>query len=246
MLSAVIITHNEEQNIGRCLESIKPIADEILVVDSGSTDNTQHICDSYGVRFIHHDWEGFAGQKNFADNLALGDWILSIDADEELSDELKTSLLSMKQKGFDNTTIYSFKRLNNYCGQWIKHGGWYPDSKQRLFPRASAHWEGTVHETLIATNHMKQETLHGKLLHYTYNSFAELLDRQQHYATLAAEKIRDQGRSYSQLTVVLHPRWTFFRNYFLKLGFLDGRAGYTLARMSAYYTFIKITLCRKE
>ena len=151
-ITAVIITQDEERNIGRCLESLKGVADEIVVVDSGSTDRTEALCREAGARFVSHPWEGYSGQKNYANSLATHPWILSIDADEALSPTLRESLLALKHSSINTLSHlhihYAFNRLNNYCGHWIHHSGWYPDRKPRLFHRDAYEWDGTVHEEL--------------------------------------------------------------------------------------------------
>jgi len=187
-ISAVIITQNESRNIGRCLVSLKDIADEVVVVDSGSTDDTESICREMGATFQHHDWEGYSGQKNYAETLATGEWILSIDADEALSDELRESLLLLKTSKAAADTVYSFCRLTNYCGTWIKHCGWYPDEKIRLWRKGICEWDGVVHEELKFHTPVKRQHLNGDLLHYSYYSVEEHAARQVRYATLAAEK----------------------------------------------------------
>ena len=145
-LSVVIITFNEERNIARCINSVKDIADEIVVVDSYSTDNTKNICSNFDVIFIQRKWEGFSAAKNFANSMSKNDWILSLDADEVLSDQLRETIKNLK---FKNEFSYcSFNRLTNYCGSWIRHSNWYPDKKLRLFNRKNSEWSGLIHEEL--------------------------------------------------------------------------------------------------
>lgn len=237
-LSAVIITQNEERNISRCIDSLQGVVDEIVVVDSGSKDKTEQICHEKSVIFQYHEWAGYSGQKNYAETLASGDWILSIDADEALSPELKESILKVKHFQNDGDTVFSFCRLNNYCGSWIKHCGWYPDEKIRIWHKGAAEWDGVVHEELnIKASH--RVCLHGSLLHYTYYSVADHAARQVKYANLAAQKAFDQGKKCPMGGLIIKPAFTFFRNYILKGGFLDGRAGFLVCRMSAFYTFVK-------
>lgn len=238
-ISAVIITLNEERNIGRCIESLRGVADEVVVVDSGSTDRTEEICRTAGVHFEHHDWAGYSEQKNYANSLATHPWALSIDADEALSPELRKSLIALKETGLESGTVYSVNRLNNYCGQWIHHCGWYPDARVRLWRKGVAEWDGLVHEELRYTTELRQRKLAGDLLHYSFYSFEDFAQRQIHYASLAAHKAHAANKKTSILGVWLRPGWTFFRNYILKGGFRDGYAGYTICRMSAFYTFMK-------
>ncbi len=244
-ISAVIITQNEERNIARCLASLQDVADEVVVVDSGSTDRTEEICRQDGARFQHHDWEGYAGQKNYAEGLATGAWILSIDADEALSDPLRQALLQLKAGNPDPDEVFSCCRLTNYCGHWIHHCGWYPDEKIRLWHKGLCRWDGLVHEELQFQQPVRRQRLTGDLLHYSYYSIDELAARQVKYATLAAQKAHAQGRKSPTGALVLKPLWTFLRNYLFKGGFLDGPAGYQICRMTAFYTLIKYTKMRQ-
>ena len=244
-ISAVIITHNEERNIARCIESLQGVADEIIVVDSGSTDRTQLICAQHkNLIFQFHPWEGYSAQKNYANSLASNPWILSIDADEALSPTLRDSLLSWKAQQKPQPALYRFNRLTNYCGHWIHHCGWYPDPCTRLFPKDTVQWDGIVHEQLTTLHPLPTIHLNGDLLHYSYYSVDEHAQRQLHYATLAAQKAHDAGRTVTALGVWLRPKWNFLRNYLLKGGFLDGYAGYTVCRMSAFYTFMKYSILK--
>ena len=242
MITAVIITHNEERNIGRCLESLKGVADEVVVVDSGSTDGTEAICRRHGVHFVHHQWKDYSDQKNYANSLATGDWILSIDADEALSPRLRDSLLTLKQSGLNASTAYSFNRLTNYCGHWIRHCGWYPDRCTRLFRTGTMQWDGVVHEQLVGTDtNPTVSWIKGDLLHYSYYSVEEHASRNVKYAMLAAEKAHAAGRRSSTATIVLKTSWSFIRGYLLRGGFLDGAAGFTVCKVAAFYTMLKYT-----
>lgn len=244
-LSAIIITQNEVRNICRCLDSLNGIADEIIVVDSGSTDQTEQICLNHGATFVRHAWPGYSEQKNYAESLASGDWVFSIDADEALSPQLRDSMLALKQSAPAPSTAYSMCRRTNFCGQWINHCGWYPDEKVRLWPRGAAHWDGVVHEELCLDRPLQLQRLAGDLQHYSYYSVAELAARQTKYATLAAQKAHQQGRRCAPGSLWLKPAWTFVRNYLFKGGILDGRAGYIICRMSAFYTFLKYAQLRE-
>lgn len=244
-LSAVIITQNEQRNIGRCLESLKGLADEIIVVDSGSTDNTPTLCQSQNVRFVHHDWEGYSGQKNFAETLATCDWVLSIDADEALSDTLRDSILEWKQGVPDSECVYAVKRLTNYCGSWIRHCGWYPDTKVRLWQRGSVRWVGTIHEELQFSRPMQSVTFKGDLLHYSYYTIEEHASRQPRYYQLAATDIAKRKHHIGFATICFKPLWTFVRDYLFKGGILDGQAGFLVCKMNAHYTFMKYATAKE-
>ena len=251
-ITAVIITQNEERNIGRCLRSLQDVVDEIVVVDSGSTDATESICRGAGARFERHSWEGFAGQKNYANSLASCQWILSIDADEALSERLRESIRQLKTAGDETQTgniVYSFNRIANYCGHWIRHSGWYPDWCCRLWKKDAARWDGVVHEELHFDGEVHHKKLVGDLEHYSYYSVSEHLTRISKYATLGAEQYYERGKRCGAASIVLRPLWNFIRNYFLKGGILDGWAGFTICRITAMYTMVKYAelyrLCHK-
>lgn len=235
-ISAVIITFNEERNIGRCIDSLDGVADEVIVVDSHSTDRTQAICEDKGVMFTQRAWDNYSDQKNYANSLAQFDYILSIDADEALSDELRSSVLEIKS----GTLVegYTMNRLTNYCGRWIKHCGWYPDKKLRLWKKGSANWQGTIHETLehsmTGIGHLR-----GDLLHYSYYSIAQHVGQINRFTDLQAQKLVNSGKSPSTLKIWFSPPTKFFQKYIIQGGFLDGREGYVISRMAAYYVFLK-------
>ena len=239
-ISAVLITKNEERNIARCLGSLAPVVDEIIVVDSGSTDSTEAICHRFGAIFTPHTWEGYSQQKNFANSLVSHPLTLSIDADEALSPALAQSILQLKNQPLLNAA-YRLNRLTNFCGHWIHHCGWYPDAKVRLWPSGSAHWQGDIHEELILDSPFPVQPLQGDLLHYSYYSVNDLALRQPGYYRLAASEAYAKGRRSSLAAILFKPLWTFFHDYILRLGFLDGRAGYIVCRMNAHYTFMKYT-----
>lgn len=244
-LSVIIITHNEERNIGRCLDAVKEIADEIIVVDSGSTDRTQEICLQYKVKWVHHDWEGFSQQKNYADSLASCDWIMSIDADEVPDEQMSAHIMRLKHGAFQHGHAYRMRRLTNFCGHWVHHCGWYPDAKVRIWERGTASWVGDVHEKLSYSKFPQIDSLEGDLLHYSYYSVAEYDVRQVQYYTLAAHEYYAKGRSCTMLRIVLEPLWKFISIYFFKLGFLDGSAGFYISKLSAHYTMMKYALLRE-
>jgi len=243
-LSAVIITFNEERNIARCLNSLKGVADEIIVVDSFSTDRTEEICRSYGVRFIQHRFEGYASQKNYAMQCASHEVVLSLDADEELSYELRASILAARNNW--NADGYYFNRLTNYCGKWIRHSGWYPDRKIRLVNRRKARWGGgEVHEKIIMQKGATTRFLRGDLLHYSYYTIGEHIRQQNHFSQLSAQEGYRQGKRSGIFLIALNPIYTFIRKYFLQLGFLDGYYGLVISFVSAHANFRKYLMLRK-
>ncbi|MGD9992067.1 MAG: glycosyltransferase family 2 protein [Salinivirgaceae bacterium] len=237
-LSVVIITLNEEKNIARCIKSVTPIADEILVVDSYSNDNTKAICNELEVTFMEHPFDNFVAQKNFADQSAQYDHILSIDADEELSEELLASIKKVKEN-FD-ADAYEFNRLNNYCGKWIKHSGWYPDRKLRLYDRTKGRWGGVkIHEKIEMQAGTTTAFLKGDLLHYSYTSIQDHISQANRFSSLGAESAVSRGRKANVFKVVLFPFWRFLRNYLLKLGFLDGYYGFVVCLIISHENFLK-------
>ena len=190
-LSVVIITFNEEKKIGQCLDSVKDIADEIIVVDSNSTDATEEICRQYDVKFVTQKWLGYSEQKNLADNLATCDLIFSIDADEALSDELKKSIQTLKEIQIADNEVFSMNRLNNFWGRWIKRCGYYPENKVRIWRRGFAQWEGLIHEWLKYESEPKKTLLNGDLLHYSYDSPEAFKKQLFHFAELNAQSYYD-------------------------------------------------------
>jgi glycosyltransferase involved in cell wall biosynthesis len=237
-LSVVIITLNEEKNIARCIKSVAPIADEVLVVDSYSSDNTKTICHELGVTFVEHPFDNFVAQKNFADQSAQYNHILSIDADEELSEELLASIKKVKENFAADA--YEFNRLNNYCGKWIKHSGWYPDRKLRLYDRTKGRWGGVkIHEKIEMQAGTTTAFLKGNLLHYSYTSIQDHISQANRFSTLGAESSINKGRKANLIKVVLFPFWRFIRNYLLKLGFLDGYYGFVVCLIISHENFLK-------
>ncbi|MCQ2265282.1 MAG: glycosyltransferase family 2 protein [Bacteroidales bacterium] len=238
-LSVVIITYNEERNIARCIESIHTIADEVVVVDSFSTDATPQICQRYGVRFVSHEWEGYIKQKNYANTLASNDLILSLDADEAVSEELLSSITALKTQNVEKK-VFSMNRLMNYCGTWIHHGGWYPENKIRVFDRRYVYWVGQkVHETLFVPEDYQVIKLDGDLLHYSYYTVEEHRRQFDKFSTLSSEEMLEKGKNPSIVEAYLHGFWRFVRDYIFKLGFLDGKYGWIVAKINAKYNFMK-------
>ncbi len=237
-LSSVIITFNEERNIRRCLESLAGIADEIIVVDSGSTDNTEAICKSFGVKFIHNKFDGYAEQKSFATMQCSFDHILSLDADEALSSELKDSINILKDNWEKDG--YSFNRLTNYCGKWIYHCGWYPDRKLRLFKKNNGNWsESKLHERFILNNSNNSAMLKGDLLHYSYYTIEDHIKQVNKFTEIAAISAFNEGKRSSLVLIFLKPLIRFIRDYFFHLGLLDGYYGFVICRISSHASFIK-------
>ncbi len=231
-ISAIIITHNEARNIGRCMVSLAGIADEVIVLDGHSTDGTQSICRAHGACVIDQDWLGYAATKNLGNDMATHPYILSLDADEVIGSELRTSLLDVKDK-LDGAA-YQFNRLAFYCGEPIRHCGWYPDVKLRLFPKGYAQWEGAyVHEELQPDAALSIQHLEGDLLHYTYYTVAEHRARAHKYATLAAAKLRGRPKMSLLLKAAVSPTWRFGQMYLLRMGFLDGWRGWRICTITA-------------
>jgi glycosyltransferase involved in cell wall biosynthesis len=237
-LSAVVITKNEAHNVERCLASLAPIADEIVVVDDFSSDDTAARCERLGARVVRQAWLGFGPQKNFANALARNEWILSIDADEALDPFLQRALAEAKAAGLRG--VYEVARLNWYYGRFIRHGLVYPDRKIRLFPRGKASWdERLVHEGLRLAEPLPLTRLDGHLLHYTYASLEEHVAKASRYTTLAAEDAFRRGARPSLARMVLSPAAVLLKSFLLKRGFLDGAHGLVLAIMHASAAFLK-------
>ena len=240
-ISAAIITYNEERNIARAIESLR-CSDEILVVDSGSTDRTIEIAGKLGARIVEHPFKGYAEQKNYAAEQAQNDWILSIDADESLSEGLEGEILHVKKSG-PEYDAYTVPRLAQYLGRWILHSGWHPDRKVRLYDRRRARWAGDfVHESVQVDGRVGH--LRSNLLHFTCDSLSEHLRTMDRYTTLAAEQLVSQGRKIGWSKLLLDPPWTFFKTYVVDRGFLDGAEGLAIAYMAAIYNFLKYAKAR--
>ncbi len=235
-ISATIITFNEQKNIARAIESLR-CCEEVVVVDSGSTDRTAEIASRLGARVVEHPWEGFAKQKNVASEAAAHDWILSIDADESLSEALEAEIWQLKKKG-PEYDAYTMPRLAQYLGRWILHSGWHPDRKIRLYNRGKGRWVGNyVHESVAVDGRIGH--LDANLLHYTCDSLSEHLETMNRYTTLAAQQLVAEKVPIGMRHLLLDPPWTFIRNYFLKRGFLDGVEGLAICYMAATYNFVK-------
>lgn len=242
-LSAVVITYNEERNIERCLASLQGVADEIVVVDSFSTDATEEICRKFNVRFIANRFDGHIEQKNFAAGQASFDHVLSLDADEALSDTLKQSILAVKENWKHDA--YVMNRLTNYCGQWIRYCGWYPDTKNRLWDRRKGRWGGTnPHDRWELDNPSQEGKLAGDLLHYSYYTISQHIKQIEFFTEIAAKEEARRGKNPSIIKLMLGPGIKFFKSFVLKRGFLDGYYGYVICRLSAQAAFIKYVKTR--
>jgi glycosyltransferase involved in cell wall biosynthesis len=243
-LSVVIITYNEERNIGRCLDSVKDIADDIVVVDSFSTDGTEKICLEHGVRFIRHTFDGHIEQKNWAITQARYPHILSLDADELLSNRLKRSIREVKENWeFDG---YYFNRLTNYCGKWIRYSSWYPSRKLRLWDSRKGMWGGmNPHDHFILEKGASRKFLKGDLLHYSYYSIYQHIEQINRFSDIAAKSFFAVGRKASWFNIIFHPLWRLFRDYIIKFGFMDGFFGLVISINSAHETFLKYSKLRK-
>lgn len=241
-LSVVIITFNEEKNIERCLKSVKDLADEILVVDSFSKDQTQAICERYGVRFEQHAFDGHIQQKNRAWEWAKGEFVLSLDADEALSEDLQNSLKAWKDAKAEFEG-YRMNRLTNYCGTWIHHSGWYPDTKLRLFRHGAGAWGGVnPHDRFELHNKEKSGFLEGDLLHYSYYTKDDHFKQIEYFSKIAAQELHARGKKVSKLHMYAKMAWQFLKNLFFKSGWRDGKAGWNIAKRSAFATYRKYTI----
>lgn len=245
-LSVTVITKNETHNIEACLSSVA-FADEVIVLDSGSTDNTVQLARSLGAKVsASSDWQGFGIQKNRALALASSDWVLSLDADERVSSELQADIRSAIETGtFD---VYCFPRLSSYCGQYMHHSGWYPDRVTRLFRRGSAHFsDDLIHEKVVTSRKVGQ--LSTPLRHESFVNLEAVLDKVNRYSTAGAQSLLNKGRKASLSKAIGHGLWAFFRTYFLRLGFLDGSMGLVLAISNAegtYYRYLKLCLLTRQ
>jgi glycosyltransferase involved in cell wall biosynthesis len=243
-LSAVIITLNEERNIRRCLRSLRPVADEIVVVDSLSTDRTREICQFWDVRFIEHPFVDYPTQKRFATGQATHRHVLSLDADESLSPRLASCTLEAKADW--TADGFTMNRRNNYYGTWFRHSGLYPDRKLRLWDREKGDWQGAyVHEKVIMQPGATVGHLEGDLLHHAYGSIEAHVRQANRFSTLAAMAYRERGKPSNLPRVLLHPAYRFVRDYVVRLGFLDGYHGLLACTVNAYMTFLKYAKLRR-
>ena len=238
-LSVVIITFNEEANIGRCLAALAGVADDVVVVDSFSTDQTVALCRQHGARVVQQAFAGYVEQKNFATAQARFDHVLQLDADEVLTEELRQSILAATRNWQGGG--YTLARLTSYCGHWVRHGGWYPDRKLRLYDRRRGRWTGLLlHEQYVLPPGQTTGALRADLLHYSYHSVEQHVNQLNRFTSLAADELALRGKtrvSWGQL--LAKPVWRFVHGYFFRLGFLDGFAGLCIAGISAWGVFLK-------
>ena len=243
-LSSIIITYNEEKNIGRCLQSLEGIADEIIVVDSYSTDNTAEICKAFNVRFLLHSFEGHIQQKNYVLEQASHPYVLSLDADEALSEELRSSIARVKNNWIHDA--YRFNRLTNYCGKWIRYAGWYPDTKLRLWKKEKGRWGGTnPHDKVIVEKNVSVGFLKGDMLHYSYYTIAQHVAQMNYFSNIAAKEAFNKGKKASFLKLVIGPWFTFIKKYFFQSGYKGGWEGFTICINSSFENFLKYIKLRE-
>lgn len=235
-LTVCVIAQNEEQDLPRLLKSVEGIADEIVVVDGGSKDQTSEVAQELGARVFPHAFTNFAEQKNFAASQASHDWVFMLDADEELSGELKSSLIKWKT-GKPKFPVYEMPRLTRYLGAWIHHSRWYPDWQRRIYRRDQAAFAGTVHEALRFEG--RAGRLHGDLLHYTMSNFAEHEEKLERYTTGLAQQMFSEGRRSWRGAMWVATPWSWVRHFFLGAGFLDGYRGALIAQMAARGVWLK-------
>jgi glycosyltransferase involved in cell wall biosynthesis len=243
-ISAVIITFNEENNIGRCLESLVGIVDDVVVVDSFSTDRTREICLEKGARFVEHAFEGHIQQKNWAISQAKYPHVLSLDADEALDETLKKAILEAKTN-FE-VDGYSMNRLTNYCGKWIRHSSWYPDVKLRLWDSRKGRWTGmNPHDEYKMDAGCTKKHLKGDILHYSYYSIEGHMQQVNSFTTILAKAMHESGKKAHLHKIILNPIASFIKDYILRLGFLDGFYGFVIATISSHATFLKYVKLRR-
>jgi len=247
-LSVILITRNEEANLDDCLTSLDGIAQQIVVVDTNSSDRTLEIAKKHGATISQPaDWPGFGPQKNRALDLANGEWVLSLDADERVTPSLKSEILTAIQHNA-HVDCFAIPRLSWYCGRFIRHSGWSPDYVDRLFKRGTARFsDDLVHERLIPNGQVAK--LETPLLHYSFMNYSQVLQKLDRYSTASAEQAFAKGKTSSPIKAMLHGAWAFFRTYILRAGFLDGPQGFALAisnGQGTYYRYMKLWHLNQE
>ncbi len=234
-ISAAIITLNEEDRLEKCLSSLQQIVDEIVIVDSFSTDRTEEIARRYSAKFVQNEFQDYARQRNRALELCAHEWVLTIDADEVVSEELQNEIIELKKQNQVNADGFLIRRRSWYLNRWIYHCGWYPQKKVRLFKKQNACWQGNVHERLVISGSFRE--LAGEILHYTYRDAGDQIVRLKKYAAMQAENYRQKSEPYLIFNMLGKPLLRFIRDYFLKFGFLDGLAGLAISRINAQAVF---------
>ncbi len=240
-ISVTMITRNEGQGIRAALDSVR-WASEIIVVDSGSTDRTVEIAREFTSQVFHRDFVDFAAQKNYATSRASGDWIFNLDADEQCLPELAREIMQLPQDGPEG---YLIARRNHFQGRWIRHCGWSPDFKLRLYKRNSGEWKGKVHESVEMMEGARTAKLGGSLEHYTYKNLDRYLQSIHQFSRLAAEQMRENGRTAGILDLLFRPPAVFLKKYVLQVGFLDGTPGFVISVMTAYGMFLRYSYLRE-
>jgi len=246
-LSVILITRNEEANLDDCLASLEGIAQQIVVVDTNSTDRTLEIAKSHGAVVSQPtDWPGFGPQKNRALDLATGDWVLSLDADERLTPALRSEIVTAIHHSA-HVDCFAIPRLSWYCGRFIRHSGWNPDYVDRLFRKGTAHFsDNLVHERLIPQGQVAK--LENPMLHFSFMNYSQVLQKVDRYSTASAEQAFAKGKTSSPLKAILHGAWSFIKTYIIRAGFLDGAQGFALAMSNSqgtYYRYLKLwQLCQ--
>ena len=236
--SAVIITYNEEKNIQKCLESLTSVADEIVVLDSFSTDNTEIICKKFNVVFVQKNFVGHIEQKNTALKIASNDHIISLDGDESLSKELQESILILKET-WDKDGYYC-NRKNYFCGKWIKHSDWYPNKKLRVFDRRKCHWAGlNPHDHIVMDSGASVGQLEGDILHWTFENFSDFNRKIEYFSSISATSYFKAGIKSNYWKIIANPFWAFIKSYLFRRGFLDGFYGLVICMQTAHQTYLK-------
>ena len=244
-LSVVIITFNEEKNIKRCIDSILDISDEIIVLDSFSTDKTKQICNSYNkIKFYQHSFDNFVLQKNRVIEYSSYDYILSLDADEAIDNKLKNEIIRIKTN--PTYDAYFFNRLTNYCGKWIKHSGWYPDKQLRIWNKNKGKWGGVkIHEKVEMERDSTTSHITGDLLHYSFYTIEDHINIINKYSSLKARVMYEKGKKINLAKIFFKPLLKFIINYIIKKGFIDGYYGYIICRNSAFSDYLKYIKLRE-
>jgi glycosyltransferase involved in cell wall biosynthesis len=238
LISAVIITRNEERIIGSCLEAVQQVADEIIIVDSFSTDRTVEISKNFGAKIFIREWPGFGPQKIFGVQMASHNYILALDADEILTDEAISEIKNLKETGLKG--VYELSRLNFYFGKFLRYGMESPDYKKRLFDRREVQWnDNQIHEDLVVTDGYPVIRLKGRIKHYSYYSIEHYIEKANYYTTIAANELEKKGKKDYYVKLLVSPGFVFIKSYFLKRGFLDGMHGFITALFNARTNFLK-------